>query len=134
MTELIPADAVYFERLSRVAEMTLNGHSVAEISREIGMTRKETIALQNEWKESMVADHEARDRGLDALNVMDEHYNQLIKKSYGALEQIEDDLQLNGTTPQRIQQKLNALKLVADLEAKRLDALQKAKLLDTTDM
>jgi len=134
MTELIPADAVYFERLSRVAEMTLNGHSVAEISREIGMTRKETIALQNEWKESMVVDHEARDRALDALNVMDEHYNQLIKKSYGALEQIEDDLQLNGTTPQRIQQKLNALKLVADLEAKRLDALQKAGLLDAADM
>jgi DNA repair ATPase RecN len=134
MTDLIPADSVYFERLSTVAEMTLNGHSVAEISREIGMNRKDTIAIQNEWKESMIADHEARDRALDALNVMDEHYNQLIKKSYQALEQIEDDLQLNGTTPQRIQQKLNALKLVADLEAKRLDALQKAGLLDAAEM
>lgn len=134
MTDLIPADAVYFERLSTVAEMTLNGSSVAEISRELGLSRKDTLAIQNEWKETMVADHEARDRALDALNVMDEHYNKLIKQSYSALEQMEDDIQLNGTTPQRIQQKLNGIKLVADLEAKRLDALQKAGLLDAAEM
>jgi hypothetical protein len=134
MSELIPVDAVYFERMSTVAEMTLNGHSTAEIAREIGLTRKETVSIQNEWKQSMVVDHEARDRALDALNVMDEHYNKLIKQSYSALEQMEDDIQLNGTTPQRIQQKLNGIKLVAELEAKRLDALQKAGLLDAAEM
>lgn len=114
--------------------MTLNGHSVAEIARELGVTRKSAMDIQDEWKRSMVADHEAKDRALDALNVMDEHYNRLIKQSYSALEQMEDDIQLNGTTPQRIAQKLNGIKLVADLEAKRLDALQKAGLLDAADM
>lgn len=134
MSELIPADAVYYERLNTVAEMTLTGSSVAEIARELGVTRKKAQDLQNEWKQSAVVAHETRDRALDALNVMDEHYNKLIKQSYSALEQMEDDLQLNGTTPQRIAQKLNGIKLVADLEAKRLDALQKAGLLDNAEM
>ena len=133
-TELLPADNVYFKRMSTVADMTLAGHSVAEISRELGVTRKVAIDLQNDWKQSMVVDHEARDRALDALNVMDEHFNALIKKSYHALEQIEDDIQMSGITPQRIQQKLNGIKLVAELEAKRLDALQKAGLLDNAEM
>jgi predicted transcriptional regulator len=134
MTELIPADAIYYERLNTVAEMTLTGSSIAEIARELGVTRKVAQDLQNDWKESAIVSHETRDRALDALNIMDEHYNKLIKNSYKALEQIEDDIELNGTTPQRIQQKLNGIKLVADLEAKRLDALQKAGLLDAAEM
>lgn len=134
MTELVPVDSVYFQRLSTVADMTLAGSSVAEIARELGVPRKDAVALQNEWKETLLADNEARDRALDALNVMDEHYNALIKKTYETLGQIEDDIQLNGVTPQRIQQKLNALKLVAELEAKRLDALQKAGILDNAEM
>ncbi len=134
MTELVPMDNVYFERMSRVADMTLAGSSITEIAREIGIPRKDAVAIQNEWKETMVHDHEARDRALDALNVMDEHYNLLIKKSYDALTQIEDDIQMSGVTPQRIQQKLNGIKLVAELEAKRLDALQKAGLLDSAEM
>jgi hypothetical protein len=133
-TDLIPADSVYYERLSRVAEMTLAGSSVAEIAREIGVPRKDAVALQAEWKETLIADNEARDRALDALNVMDEHYNVLIKKTYKALEQIEDDIELNGVTPQRMAQKLNALKLVAELERQRLDSLQKAGLLDNAEM
>lgn len=134
MTELIPADEVYYTRLNTVAEMTLTGSSLAEIARELGVTRKVAQELQNDWKESAIVSNETRDRALDALNVMDEHYNKLIKQSYSALEQMEDDIQLNGTTPQRIQQKLNGIKLVAELEAKRLDALQKAGLLDAAEM
>ena len=134
MTELISADSVYYERMNTVAEMTLTGHSVAEIARELGITRKAAQDILNDWKESAIVSHETRDRALDALNVMDEHYNKLIRQSYKALEQIEDDIELSGVTPQRIQQKLNGIKLVADLEAKRLDALQKAGLLDAAEM
>lgn len=133
-TELIPADSVYFERLSRVADMTLAGSNPTEIARELGIPRKDALKLQEEWKATMMAEHEAHDRALDALNVMDEHYNVLIKKSYRALEQIEDDIEMSGINPQRIQQKLNGIKLVAELEAKRLDALQKAGLLDAAEM
>lgn len=136
MTEIAlrPEDAKYFKNLSQVAEMTMQGASVSAIMRETGLTRADTVKLQTQWKESMVHNHEARDRALDALNVMDEHYDKLINQAYKTLEQIEDDLTLNGTTPQRIQQKLNALKLVADLERQRLDALQKAGLLDMSAM
>lgn len=134
MTELETADSVYYRRLDTVAKMSLRGDSVAEIARELGVTRKVATELQNEWKQAIVITNESRDRALDALNVMDEHYNELIKKSYGALEQIEDDIQMSGITPQRIQQKLNGIKLVAELEAKRLDALQKAGLLDNAEM
>jgi len=132
--ELYPQDAKYFKNLSSVAELTMAGNSVQKIMRETNLPRKEVLALQNQWKESMIHEHEARDRALDALNVMDEHYNSLINKSYTALEQIEDDITLNGTTPQRMQQKLNAIKLVADLERQRLDALQKAGLLEAADL
>jgi uncharacterized protein Yka (UPF0111/DUF47 family) len=134
MTELVTQDSIYYERMDTVAKMSLQGDSVAEIARELGVTRKVAVDIQNEWKQSIVVSNETRDRALDALNVMDEHYNKLIKDSYKALEQIEDDIQLSGVTPQRIQQKLNGIKLVADLEAKRLDALQKAGLLDAAEM
>lgn len=134
MKEMVTADSVYYERLNTVGEMTLTGSSLAEIARELGVTRKVAQDIQNEWKQAAVVTHETRDRALDALNVMDEHYSKLIKNSYKALEQIEDDIELSGTTPQRIQQKLNGIKLIADLEAKRLDALQKAGLLDQAEM
>lgn len=132
--ELYPQDAKYFKNLSSVAELTMAGNSITSIMRETGLPRKEVTALQEQWKESLIHENEARDRALDALNVMVEHYNSLIAKTYSALEQIEDDLTLHGTTPQRIQQKLNAVKLVADLEKQRLDALQKAGLLDMSEM
>lgn len=124
----------YIEEMNRVVELKLQGMQPHEIMKETGLQRKVVVAHIEDWKRTAAASAVLQDRALDALNSMDAHFDMLIKKTWETMGQVEDDLTIHGTTPQRIQQKLNAIKTVAELDAKRLDALQKAGLLEGADM
>jgi hypothetical protein len=134
MTEVDIYDTARIDNMAKVAEMMLQGHQPIEVMRETGLQRKVVLQLWEDWKKTAAASSAMQDRAVDAMNAMDAHFTMLIRRAWEAIEQVEDDLTLSGTTPQKIAQKLGAIRTVADLEAKRVDALQKSGLLDAADM
>jgi len=126
-------DTKYYQQMDAIANLHMQGYNPSQIAKETGIMRKNVIKILNDWKETLVADTAARDRAQDALNKMDTHFDSLIKKSYETLIEIQESIR-NNVTPQNIQQKANLIRLIADLEAKRLDALQKSGLLDARNI
>ena len=133
-TDIAIRETAYYQNMDAVARLHMQGKNPTVIARELDIPRKDVLVLVNDWKSTIAAQHASTDRALDALNQMDEHYAHLITESYEALQQIEEDLGQSGFTATKIQQKLAAIKTIADLESKRLDALQRAGILDAQDM
>lgn len=116
--------------MEKVAEKTMQGDNATAISKSLGIPRKEVMLLQEDYRAALANDSEARDMARDHLNMMVKHFDRLIKKLYGLVEDI-DSLEFGH---QVAAQKNAALRSIADLEAKRLDALQKAGLLDSAEL
>jgi hypothetical protein len=75
----------------------------------------------------MAADNAAiRARAKEALVVADTHYNKLISKAYEVIDE--------ATTIANLGAKTAGIKLVLDIESKRIDMLQKAGLLENKEL
>jgi hypothetical protein len=122
MTEIV----LHIEEVNRVASEYIKGNDESAISKTLNISRNRVVSLLNEWR-TMVANNEAiRLRAREALASADQHYSGLIKKSY---EVIEDAEQL-----QNLGAKTNAIKLILDIENKRIEMLQKAGLLENKEL
>lgn len=119
-----------FENMEKVAHLTMQGHNPTQISKQLDIKRRDVLLLQQDYKDALANDQEARDMARDHLNMMGKHYDSLIKKFYDLVKEI-DGLDFNH---QVAGQKNAALKAIAELEAKRLDAFQKAGLLDSAEL
>lgn len=118
--------ASQFDQMNKVVEELLKGNTEAHIAKTLNLTRAQVGNHVETWK-SMIADNTViRERSREALMGADEHYNMLIKESWRTIEQADeqDDLRT----------KAQALKLIADIEAKRIDMLNKAGVLESNDM
>ena len=116
--------------MEKVAEKSMMGLSATAISKDLGIPRKEVMTLQEDYRTALANDSEARDMARDHLNMMVKHFDRLINKLYDLVQDI-DGLDFGH---QVAAQKNAALRSIADLEAKRLDALQKAGLLDSAEL
>jgi hypothetical protein len=75
----------------------------------------------------MASDNAAiRARAKEALVGADTHYNKLINKAYEVID--------DATTTANLSAKTAAIKLVLDIEARRIDMLQKAGLLENKEL
>lgn len=121
-------DAVdeHLKRMDLVVTEHLKGSSPEEIVRHTGLTRTQVGALLKEWRTVASNSEAIKSRALQALSGADKHYDKLIKKAYSAMDDAEDV----GALGQRIA----AIKLIADMEAKRIDLLQKAGVLENDDV
>lgn len=133
MTIILPEDItdnIRFEMMEKVAERMLMGENATNIAKSLKIPRKEVIALQQEYRMVLTQDNEARDLARDYLHQMVEHYTKLIKKFYDLV----DEIEILDFNHQVAAQKNAALKAIAELEAKRVDALQKAGLLESAEL
>jgi hypothetical protein len=104
----------------------LKGSDPTKISKELAIPRQKVVAYLDEWK-AMAADNAAiRARAKEALVVADTHYSKLIEKAYEVIDE--------ATTTANLPAKTAAIKLVMDLESKRIDMLQKAGLLENKEL
>ena len=78
------------------------------------------------WKEFIQDNSAIKARAKEALVGADEHYNMLIKEAWRTVEQADAQDALNV--------KAQSLKLIADIEAKRITMLQQVGLLDNAEM
>lgn len=116
----------HLDQVNKVVEEYLKGNDPTKISKELAMPRQKVVAYIDEWR-AMAADNAAiRARAKEALVGADTHYTKLIQKAYEVID--------DATTTANLNAKTSGIKLVMDLESKRIDMLQKAGLLENKEL
>jgi NADH:ubiquinone oxidoreductase subunit E len=116
----------HLDEVNKVASEYLKGTDTAQIARDLDIPRNRVMALLNDWRK-MAANNEAiHARAREALAGADQHYSHLIKKAYEVIDTADQTANLNAKT--------TSIKLIADIEAKRLDMLHRAGLLDNKEI
>lgn len=117
---------LHIEEVNTVASEYIKGNDASAISKTLDIPRNRVLSLLNEWR-SMVANNEAvRVRAREALAGADQHYNHLIKQAYEVID--------DANTTANLSAKTTAIKLILDIEGKRIDMLQKAGLLENKEL
>lgn len=112
--------------MNKVVEKYLQGSDPTQISKELSLPRQKVVTHLNQWK-AMAADNAAiRARAKEALVAADTHYNYLISKAYEVIDE--------ATTVSNLGAKNAGIKLVLDIESKRIEMLQKAGLLENKEL
>lgn len=118
--------ADHFDRMNRVVEELLKGNNPTQIAALTGFKRAEVVEHIDEWKQVVRNDSTARDRAKEAVSGADQHYAMLIKEAWKTVEDADQAGQLNV--------KATSLKLIADIEGKRIGMLQEVGLLDNAEL
>ena len=118
--------ADHYDRMNKVVGELLKGNNPTSIAAITGLQRKEVIELIDEWKSVVHNDTSTRERAKEAISGADQHYAMLIKEAWKTVEDADQAGQLNV--------KATALKLIADIEGKRISMLQEIGLLDSAEI
>jgi hypothetical protein len=116
----------HLDEVNRVVEEYLKGNDPTKISKTLSLPRTRVVAHLNEWKTMASANDAIRARAKDALVGADAHYTKLIQQAYEVID--------DATTTANLNAKTAAIKLVMDIEGKRIDMLQKAGLLENKEL
>jgi uncharacterized protein with PIN domain len=118
--------ADHFDRMNKVVSELLKGNNPTQIATITGFKRAEVVELIDEWKNVVHNDQSSRERAKEAISGADQHYAMLIKEAWNTVEEADRQGQLNV--------KANSLKLIADIETKRIGMLQQVGLLDNAEL
>lgn len=116
----------HMDRMNAVVEKLLQGNSATQIATLTGFQRKEVLELIDEWKNVVHNDNTMRDRAKEAISGADQHYAMLIKEAWKTVEDADQAGQLGI--------KSGALKLIADIETKRIAMLQSVGVLENNEL
>lgn len=116
----------HLDQLNNVVGEYLKGNDPTTISKELAIPRTRVVAYIDEWKTSASNNAAIRARAKDALAAADAHYSKLISKSYEVIDE--------ASMTNNLSAKTGAIKLVMDIESKRIDMLQKAGLLENKEL
>ena len=118
--------ADHYDRMNEVVSELLKGNNPTQIATLTGFKRAEVLEYIEEWKQVVRSDSGARERAKEAISGADQHYAMLIKEAWKTVEDADGAGQLNV--------KATALKLIADIEGKRIGMLQEVGLLDNAEL
>ena len=117
---------LHLDEVNRVASEYVKGSTEIQIAKQLDMPRTRVVKLLDEWR-GMVANNDAiRARAREALATADQHYNRLIQKAYEVIDAADSQGELG--------EKSKAIKLILDIENKRIEMLQKAGLLENKEI
>jgi hypothetical protein len=116
----------HLDEVNLVVAEYLKGNDPTVISKELSIPRQKVVSLINEWKVMASANDAIRARAKEALAGADAHYSKLISKSYEVIDE--------ASMTNNLSAKTQAIKLVMDIESKRIDMLQKAGLLENKEL
>lgn len=118
--------ADHFDRMNKVIEELLKGNNPTQIASLTGFKRAEVVEYIDEWKSVVRNDSATRDRAKEAVSGADQHYAMLIKEAWKTVEDADQSGQLGV--------KATSLKLIADIETKRITMLKEVGLLDNAEI
>ena len=104
----------------------LKGSDPTVISKQLDIPRQKVVTLINEWKVMASANDAIRARAKEALAAADTHYSKLVSRTYEVIDEASMTNNLSAKTA--------GIKLVMDIESKRIDMLQKAGLLENKEL
>jgi hypothetical protein len=116
----------HLDEINKVVEEYLKGNDPTRISKTLDLPRTRVVAHLNEWRVMASANDAIRARAKEALVGADAHYTKLIQQAYEVIE--------DASTTANLSAKTTAIKLVMDIEARRIDMLQKAGLLENKEL
>ncbi len=117
---------LHLDEVNKVASEYVKGSTEIQISKTLDMPRTRVVRLLDEWR-GMIANNDAiRARAREALATADQHYNRLIQKAYEVIDAADSQSDLG--------EKSKAIKLILDIENKRIEMLQKAGLLENKEI
>ncbi len=117
---------LHLDEVNKVASEYVKGSTEIQISKSLDMPRTRVVKLLDEWR-GMIANNDAiRARAREALATADQHYNRLIQKAYEVIDAADSQGDLG--------EKSKAIKLILDIENKRIEMLQKAGLLENKEI
>ena len=122
MTDIL----THIEEVNAVATEYIKGLNETEISRELDIPKARVSSLLREWKQMASSSEAVRSRAREALAAADQHYSKLIKQAYEVIE--------DANTASNLTAKTTAIKLVLDIETRRIEMLQKAGLLENKEL
>jgi len=118
--------ADHFDRMNKVVAELLKGNNPTQIATLTGFKRSDVVDLIDEWKSVVYNDNSSKERAKEAISGADKHYSMLIKEAWKTVEDADTQGQLNV--------KAGALKLIADIETKRITMLKEVGILDNAEM
>ena len=116
----------HLDQMNKVVAKYLEGSDPTKISKELSLPRTKVVAYLEEWKIMASNNAAIRERAREALVASDTHYNKLIQQTYEVID--------DATTTANLSAKTTAIKLVLDIESRRIDMLQKAGLLENKEL
>ena len=116
----------HLDQVNQVVEEYLKGNDPTQISKELAIPRQRVVAYIDEWKVNASNNAVIRARAREALAAADAHYGKLISRSYEVIDEASITNNLSAKTA--------GIKLVMDIESKRIDMLQKAGLLENKEL
>lgn len=116
----------HLDQVNDVVSEYLKGNDPTQISKDLAIPRTRVVAYIDEWKQMASDNAVIRARAKEALVGADAHYSKLITKSYEVIDEASMTNNLGAKTA--------AIKLVMDIESKRIDMLQKAGLLENKEL
>jgi hypothetical protein len=125
MSEIELADR--WEKINKVVDLFLKGTTNPnQIAKITGFKRLDVQDYLNEWRSVIQSDRQIQMRAREALAGADKHYSMLIEEGWDVINQ-------SGTQGD-LSKKTAGIKLVADVQQKQIDMLQKAGLIEDTEM
>lgn len=115
-----------FDQMNQVIERSLKGESVTIIAKGLSLTRVQVENHIKNWKELAQNNNAIKARAKEALLGADEHFNMLIGEAWDVVREAGNLGELGN--------KNSAIKLIADIETKRIDMLSKAGLLENNEL
>ena len=112
--------------MNRVVEELLKGSTEKAIASRLGLSRAVVQGHIAEWRSITRNDTNIHARAREALAGADKHYNMIISEAWETSEQADGN--------QQYAVKVQALKLAADTEGKRLEMLNKAGVLENSEL
>ena len=116
----------HLDQVNQVVEEYLKGNDPTVISKQLDIPRQRVVTLINEWKVMASANDAIRARAKEALAAADTHYSKLVSRTYEVIDEASMTNNLSAKTA--------GIKLVMDIESKRIDMLQKAGLLENKEL
>lgn len=121
MSEILPVDR--YDQMNKVATLYHKGTTnPTEIARQLGIKRAEALQLIEEWKDIAKNDVDIRAQAQEVLQGAIQHYALLIEKGWETIQQADD--------AEDLKTKASLIKSLADIDAKKVEMLQKAGLYD----
>lgn len=115
-----------FDQMNQVIERSLKGETVTIIAKSLSLTRVQVENHIKNWKELAQNNNAIKARAKEALLGADEHFTMLISEAWDVVREAGSQGELGN--------KNSAIKLIADIEIKRIDMLRQAGLLENNEL